>query len=300
MFKNILVPLDGSQLAESVLPVVSFLAQKLTASVTLLHVIEKDAPDTVHGESHLNEPEQATTYLKTIAKKVFPAKVTVKFHVHTAYIKDVAKSIVEHQDELRYDLVVMCTHGQGKTSQLLFGSIAQDVIHKGAIPVMVINTGRAHETRPFFCQSILLPIDETATHERALPVAQELAKAFKARLNLVMVIPTFSTVSGKGTSTARYLPGTTSAMLELSVDDAGQYLLEMQTKLEKAGLKVTAQVLRGDPANAIVDAAKKLEVDFIVMGTHGKSGMDALFSGSVANKVCSQSQVPLLLVPERG
>lgn len=148
------------------------------------------------------------------------------------------------------------------------------------------------------CRSILLPIDESAAHERALPVARELAKVFRAQLNLVIVIPTLTTVSGKWTSTTRYLPGTTSALLELSADDAEQYLAKMQANLAKTGLKVTAQVLRGDPANAIVDAADKLDVDFIIMGTHGKSGIDALFSGSVANKVCSHSQVPLLLVPE--
>lgn len=84
-------------------------------------------------------------------------------------------------------------------------------------------------------------------------------------------------------------------MLELSVENAEEYLDNQKQQLTKDGLTVSANVLRGDPANVIFDAAKMQNIDLIILGTHGKSGMDALFSGSVANKVCSQCKVPLLL-----
>ena len=59
MFKHLLVPLDGSPLAEAALPAAAYLAQKLGASVTLLHVIEQDAPQEIHGERHLTDPDEA-------------------------------------------------------------------------------------------------------------------------------------------------------------------------------------------------------------------------------------------------
>ncbi|HEX9972499.1 MAG TPA: universal stress protein [bacterium] len=297
MFKHILVPLDGSRLAESVLPVTSYLAKTLNASVTLFHVIEQDAPKEVHGEMHLNDPEEANEYLKGIVEQAFPAEVKVDYHVHTAEAKDVARSIVEHESEFTHDLIVMCTHGRGRALHLLLGSIAQQVINKGNIPVLIIHPDDGKTLEKFSCNSILLPSDESAEHEQVLPVARELASACDATIHLIMVIQTFATVSGRWTSTTRYLPGTTSKMLELSVEDAEEYLEDQQQQLTKEGLTVSANVLRGDPANVIVDAARKLNVDLIILGTHGKSGMDALLSGSVANKVCSQCKVPLLLVP---
>ena len=297
MFKHILVPLDGSRLAESVLPAVSYLATTFAASVTLFHVIEKDAPKVIHGETHLSNPESANAYLKEIADRSFPTGIKVAYHVHVVQASDVARSIAEHEQEFTHDLIVMCTHGRGRALHLLLGSIAQNVTSLGKIPVLIIHPDSGRAKREFTCNSILLPIDEGAAHEQVLPIAGAFAAGCNSAVHLIMVIQTFSTVSGNWTSATRYLPGTTSKMLDWSVENAEQYLKEQQQTLMAKGLTVTANVLRGDSAGAIVDAAKRLNVDVIVLGTHGKSGLGAVFSGSVANKVCSQCQVPLLLVP---
>ena len=68
-------------------------------------------------------------------------------------------------------------------------------------------------------------------------------------------------------------------------------------RIKTQGVAATAEVRRGDPAEVIVAEARKLDVDFIVMGTHGKAGMDAFWSGSVAPKVSDRTRLPLLLVP---
>jgi len=67
--------------------------------------------------------------------------------------------------------------------------------------------------------------------------------------------------------------------------------------LLREGFQASAHVLRGDPASVIVEAAAQAKIDLIVLGTHGKTGMDAFWSGSVAHRICSQSRVPLLLIP---
>jgi nucleotide-binding universal stress UspA family protein len=297
MFKHILVPLDGSHLAESALPVVSYLAGTLGASVTLFHVIEKDAPKAIHGETHLSDPDRANEYLKTIAAKSFAADIRVSYHVHVAEARDVARSIVEHEQEFTHDLIVMCTHGRGRALHLLLGSIAQHVTNLGRIPVLIVHPESGGDKKAFSCTSVLLPIDESGHHEQVMPIARDFAVACRATLHLIMVIQTFGTVSGNLTSATRFLPGTTAKMLELAVENAEEYLQDQQIVLEAEGLTVTADVLRGDSAEGIVDAAQKLNVDVIILGTHGKSGLDAVLSGSVANKVCSQCHVPMLLVP---
>src|SRR5271169_4376306 len=108
MFKNILVPLDGSNLSEASLTPAAILAEKFKAPVTLLHVIEQDAPSEVHADRHLTKPDEAMEYLEDIAKRAFPTKVKVKTHVHTAPVADVTQSIVEHvTTEFKPDLIVI-------------------------------------------------------------------------------------------------------------------------------------------------------------------------------------------------
>ena len=139
MFKHILVPLDGSRLAEAAIPTAASLAQTLDAPVTLLHIIEQDAPQEIHKDHHLTQADEAVAYLEQVAKRYFPAEVKVHTHVHTAAVKDVPGSIVEHAlTEFRPDLIVMCTHGRSGVRELLFGSIAQQVVAQGTTPLLLI------------------------------------------------------------------------------------------------------------------------------------------------------------------
>jgi len=138
MFRHILIPLDGSVLAESALPVAEYLSRVLSARITLVHVIEKDAVASIHGERHLTLHEEAEGYLDQIRQRAFPAGSPVALHVHESAVQDVAQGIVEHQDELAPDLIVMCSHGRGGLRDLLFGSIAQQVITAGRVPVLLV------------------------------------------------------------------------------------------------------------------------------------------------------------------
>ncbi len=100
-----------------------------------MHIIEQDAPAQVHKERHLTKPDEANAYLKEVARRAFPAQVKVKTHVHTVAVSDVARSIVDHAPELKPDLIVICTHGRSGLHDLLYGSIAQQVVAMGTIPI---------------------------------------------------------------------------------------------------------------------------------------------------------------------
>ncbi len=297
MFRHLLVPLDGSRLAEAALPIAAYLAQTLRAWVTLVHVIERDAPPQVHGERHLANPDEAGAYLREVAARAFPSGLRIEQHVHTTQVNDVARSIVAHVGELGPDLIVMCTHGRGGLHTWLFGSIAQQVIALGRTPVLLIHPFEAEAEPAFMCRRLLVPLDGNPDHEQGLSVAADLAKACGAAVHLLMVVPTLGTLPGQEAAAARLLPGTTSIVLDLAQEDAEAYLQRQMAKLEATGLLMTAEVSRGDPAMVIVHTAQQAEADLVVLGTHGKSGMEAFWSGSVAPKVSSRSRVPLLLVP---
>jgi nucleotide-binding universal stress UspA family protein len=297
MFKHILVPLDGSRLAEAALSPAAYLAQKLRASVTLIHIIERDAPEAIHGERHLTNPEEAYAYLDEVAQNKFPAEANVERHVHTEQSVDVARSIIDHVDEFAPDLIVMCTHGRGGLRDVLYGSIAQQVVAGDATPVLLVQPAGPDSEAPFACRRLLIPLDALPEHEEGLHVAAELAFACQAQVHLMLVVPTLSTLSGAQAAAGRLLPGSTTQVLELTRQDAEAYLLRHTNDLQAKGLSVEAEICRGDPVTNIIEVASKTEPDLIVLGTHGKTGMDAFWSGSVAPRVSSRSSLPLLLVP---
>ena len=112
MFKHIIIPLDGSGLAETVLPMAVNLAVDLNSKVTLLHIIEKDAAPVIHGDRHLTTTQEAGSYLKGIRKQHFPMDLAGSLHVHTTATRNVADGIINHQAELSPDLIIICTHGR--------------------------------------------------------------------------------------------------------------------------------------------------------------------------------------------
>src|SRR6185369_2172053 len=297
MFRHFLVPLDGSRMAEAALPVAVFLAEKFAARVTLMHVVERNAPSEVHGQSHLKTAGEANVYLKEIAQRYFPSGAPVDCHVHETEVTDVAGSIVAHADELNHDLVIMCSHGRGKALHLFLGSIAQKVIGRDSRPVLIAHPDERGEAPEFSCRSILVPLDGDPGHAQALPVSRELAQACGASLLLAMVIPHLTNLAGDMAAPGRLLPGTTSRMLEMASQEAEEYLAAQLEALRVEGVAASAQVLRGDPAKRIMEAGIKARVDLIVLATHGKSGMQAFWSGSVAHKICGYRGIPLLLLP---
>jgi len=297
MFKRLLVPLDGSRLAESALPAAAYLAQNLAIPVTLVHVLERNAPAEIHGEHHLTDKDEAYTYLNEVASRAFPSEVDVERHVHTSEVSDVAFSIERHVVELNSDLVVMCTHGRSGVHNFLFGSIAQQVIALGKTPVLLIQPSLSDTNKNFSCQRILVPLDGNPDHEQALPLVAELAHACSSSIHLVMVVPTLGTLSGEKAATARLLPGATSALLDLTQEGAEKYLQQHISELKDQEIVVTAEVARGDPIAVIVRTQREMNPDLIALGTHGKTGTDAFWSGSLTPKIASRTNIPLLLVP---
>jgi nucleotide-binding universal stress UspA family protein len=297
MFSHILIPLDGSHMAESALTPAAYLAERCGAGVTLMHIMERKAPQQVHGERHLTAAEEAKEYLQNQRLHAFPGGIRVAMHVHETEEGNVAQSIVQHARELSIDLIIMCTHGHKRLDQVLFGTIAQQVIALGETPVLILHPAAGEAQERIIWHSILVPLDGNPEHEQSIPVVLQLARICAASIHLVMSVPTYGTLSGSVASRSRFAPAATSELLEMAEEDAEEYLRRQVERLQKEGCEVTAQVSRGDPATEIARAASKLGVDLIIMGTHGKIGSGAFWSGSVTPAVFNRAHAPLLLVP---
>ena len=296
MFDHILVPLDGSGLAESALPTAVYLSQAMHAGVSLLHVVETNAPETVHGERHLANRDEASAYLQELALSRFPTGVQVDMHVHEEKVEDVADAILSHVHELGSDLVIMCTHGSGGLRDMLYGSIAQQVIGKGATPVLLIQPDHERQV-DFCCGKILVPLDGDPEHEQGIPVAQAVAQACRANILLLIVVHTMRTLPVDQASTARLLPSASGELLDMIAVQALENLKEKAIQFQAVGISTSIAVTRGDPVQSIIETAREQMADLIIIGTHGKAGINAFWEGSIAARVSSRTHLPLLLVP---
>jgi nucleotide-binding universal stress UspA family protein len=291
-----LVPLDGSRLAESVLPVVQQVASRFHAQVILLHIVEEHPPTVIHGEPHLTDIAQAQTYFEEIATRLRSSAIPVEIHVHRDKEDDVARSIVQHSQEVNADLVIMCTHGHGGLRELLFGSNAQRALQLGTQSILLLFPREDGSAHPINLQRILVPLDGTAAHEPAIPVAITIARTFGAELHLVLVIPTLATLSGEQAVSGLLLPSTMQAILDLSQQDAADYLEQAVARCQAEGVVAQAVVLRGDIVPTVLALAERLNVDLLVLASHGRAGLDALLTGSVASRIAGRRIRPLLLV----
>jgi nucleotide-binding universal stress UspA family protein len=214
--------------------------------------------------------------------------------VHAADERGVAQMIVDQALELGTDLIVLSTHGSTGLRDALLGSIAQQVIHEGRVPVLLAHPARVEPSAPtLMVRQILLPLDGEKVHEVAIPAALAMAHAWGATIHLVNVVPTVETLSGQEATPGTVLPNAMRAVLDLSQEGAAEYLERVRQRLD---VPSAAKVLRGDPAKSIVAEASSTSADLIVMATHGRMGLGAFWSASVAPKVLRDARLPLLLL----
>ncbi len=165
--------------------------------------------------------------------------------------------------------------------------------------------------------TILVPLDGSASSERALPVSGELARALDARLALVCVAGAGSALQQKmtpedrqavseqyaGVKEEEHLLSTTPGMVERAqhqvraVAEAERYLAAVATRLVEAGLQVETGVPYGDPVEGILTEIGLHSASLVVMAAHRRQGLSRLAGGSVALAVFARSPVPVLLVP---
>jgi nucleotide-binding universal stress UspA family protein len=295
---RILVPLDGSYLAEAAVPIAARLAEACGAEITLLHVLEKGAPSSVHGEPHLSKEEEAEAYLAAVAQDLTAHGGTIDHHVHEVPVGDVARSIASHADEQESELVIVCAHGAGDLRRGLFGSIAQRVLQICRRPVLLVRTQRAPDVHPpFDPTTIMVALDATVAAEAALPLASRLARLLHAQLRLVMVVPTLETIGGERQPQAALLPGTTRVLLDAREEQAAAYLQELSESLRAAGVPNVAEVRRGAPVAQLAADAAEHGDGLVVAATHGRAGLQAIWSTSVATRLMKRTNAPILLVP---
>jgi len=286
MYRKILVPLDGSKLAEQILPVVRSLAEAGEASVQLLRVNdpEKIAP--------FAPPLEGGEYLDEVAKKFFASATQVE---KTIELGDPPTVIVEFAERDPDCLIAMATHGVSGIRRWLIGSVANKVARSAANPLLLVHPSEGAEVATSFnVGTIFLPLDGSGLAERALTYAASLARRTNAEIHLLRVytVPTNAYVVADGVIAQGPIP-----FRDAMQQEAAAYVDSKAESLRADGLRqVTATAMEGDPADEIIDLAARTPNSLITMSTHGRSGLGRWLLGSVAERVIQHSRAPVLLI----
>jgi nucleotide-binding universal stress UspA family protein len=280
MYQRILVPLDGSKLAEQVLPYVRLVAFAFGSRIELLRTFDAVPPtmeDTVHGrylhQIEANVRARSLDYLRDI-KVVYDPTTNVSC---TVDLGEPASWIVREAEKEADTLIAMSTHGRSGMTRWVLGSVADQVLHATKAPLLLFRS-QDEETPPKEASlaSVIVPLDGSSLAEQALPHTVALAQALCLSVTLVRVS------SHHGEAEAR------------------DYLLKVAGKLHQQGVSSLKEVvLNGHPGTAIVDIARDIPNCLVTMTTHGHSGIGRWILGSVTDQVVRQSGSPVLVVHPR-
>lgn len=285
MTRTVLIPLDGSRLAERAVPYAAHLAEAPHARLLLLH-----AATDLHMATHLQEELEVSVSLDHLVERLRRRGLDATSRiVH----EPPADAIVDVARTEPVDAIVMSTHGRSGIGRWLYGSIADDVLRRATVPVLLISAACDHHwplDRPL---RVLVPLDGSLMSEAALAPAREFATSLGAEILLVRAI------EEPMQDTYRY----DAAGLPIRIPAGEVELLEARHYLEwiRDGHRLacpSADVFAdtGEASSVIAEAAARGDADLIVMATHGRTGLERLAMGSVATRVLQRVRVPVLLV----
>jgi len=303
-FTHILLPLDGTAMAERVIPVARGLADARATRITLLHVLEHAAPARKHGELHLREASAAETYLRSLAERAFAGHAQIEWHTHDHGVRDLPASLAEHAQEFRPDLVVMCAHGNQWWRGWLRGNLAQRFLRhavrksgaEARVPILLVQPdARGRIVFPF--RRILVPLDGSDAHEQGLDPMAKIATGLRIPVLLYTAIAPGASIRGRKGTITTLLPRTTEEVLRLAQAQAAAHLDVHVRELRAAGIEVAGRVAREEPASGIVRTAAEVNADLIVLGTHAWTATGALWATGVTSRVLQTAQTSFLLAP---
>lgn len=299
MFNRILVPLDGSELAETALSIAAKLAHPTKTTLIIAKFVELElmVPTPLgqvpvfiehHGSQQL---ESSMAYLKEIEARPLMADTHVECIAKTG---NPSEKILELIEEKEIDLVVMTTHGHRGVMKWALGSVTERVLRHTPCPVLVIRP----ETDGI--QHILAPLDGSKLAEQALPFAIELAKRFEANLTLQYVNEEITLIDRMTVDMLnQYEPGLAESVRAVFARDGEKYLQTIVESIEE-DVHVNIWMDSGHPAHRITEAANNGVFDAVVMSTHGRTGIQRWVYGSVMEKVLRSIDIPILVVrPEK-
>jgi nucleotide-binding universal stress UspA family protein len=282
---RILVPLDGSELAERALPAAERVAVATRSTLLLVRIIPLTtwafaAPDNLvpgapYQELIEAEEREAYTYLQHVAEHRRDKNLRMELEVQRG---DAAATLIDIEQRFQVGLVVMTTHGRTGMARFALGSVADRLVRGGSAPVLLVRPF-VEESRCQHLERAIVPLDGSPLAELSLGLVRQLAG------RLIHHVTLLRAVSRRGERD--------------EVSAARRYLEEVRLRLERQLVAepctLSIAVVQGEPAEQIIRQVAT-GCDLVVMTTHGETGTRRWAMGSVADRVLHDADAPLLLV----
>jgi nucleotide-binding universal stress UspA family protein len=300
---SILVPLDGSYLAEHAIPYGRAIAGP-EGRLIFLEVLP--APEPIRGPlgDQIVDAEQAgdmlvdeaNTRLSETTNRWRPVSGEVEVETrHGSPIDQILKFAKDQGSAY----IVMASHGKGALRRLAFGSVADEIARNSPIPVLLIHTGGEEPAiEAVTIKRLILPMDGSELSQAAIPVAIDVGSRLKSpAIVLQAVTPEVIATTYPGTE-AYYASDVYDELITQQENAAKEEMAQESAKLTKVGIEATPMVLVG----SIVEAIQRVVEpgDIIIMTSHGRTGIRRFVLGSVAERLTRSGVAPVLLVPAPG
>lgn len=303
MFDSILVPLDGSQLAECVLPHVAAFARSFDAEITLLRILEKNQTGvTAQLFDLLNwqiKKTKATLYLDEIKERLKESNIRAQAVILEGLV---AEGITEYAQNQGIKLIILSSHGRHGLTQWGISSITQKIILSAPTSMLIV---RAHQqdiptgelSGISLFQRILVPLDGSRRAEHVLPIITQLTQVHKPKIHVVHVVQT--------PEMARQMPPAredidlSNRVVARNREEAGRYLEQVKSRSYLQNLAVQIHLITSDhTAAALYQVVEQEHIDMVTLSAHGYSGKHQWPYGSVVNNFILHSKVSLLIVQD--
>lgn len=293
---KILIPLDGSKLAEHSLAYVAGLRPLGLSQVEIVSVAEPDAVALRRGqEDEAREVNLLGSYHREVTEDL---RIHTSLEVETKVLSGPpAAAIIEEIEAFQPDYLIVSTHGASGVSRWRFGSVADKLIRGAGCATLVVGPKAAEREQwltarlmPVF-RSILVPLDGSELSEQALPEAQRFAEAFGAQIHLVSVVAVGSI--GLDAAWAGVSPKLTEDLTQQATD----YLDGVRGKTPGLANSYIAAPI-GSPAQALSDYIADNAIDLVIMTSHGRGGLLRTALGSTTDRLLGGA-APILIVRAR-
>lgn len=279
-FDRLLVPLDGSPLAEQAISVAETICHAWGARLTLVSVLQDKRVRRWFGqqikqvERRIDELAEREEYLEQTGWRLNNAGIETECAIVGGAAADAIHGLSIDQN---VDLIVMSTRGRAGVERWVLGSVANKVVQLSATPVLLLRPGGAWRSRTSQFKRILATLDGSPAAEQVLPFTRALAGKFESKV-ILLAVADAPEAEEYGRSMQTYLDGV-----------VGQ--------LRQAGLNAEALVTGSEPVQTILNVSESEAIDLIMIATHGRGGLDRLMVGSVADRVVQNTTAPVFLVP---
>lgn len=308
MYQKILVPLDGSELSETIVPYVEQLATGADVKIVLTRVVEpliRSAVLDIDQDMEVEFPSQKVNHVRDYLvgwKQYFRDRGLA---ADTLFLQGIAvDSILQAVQMVGADLVAMSSRGLSGLARVLYGSVSSGVLNRALCPLLLTRSPQPQAWKGI--NRILLPLDTSVRAEKAIAHVTAIAGHHGAEIVLLHVVRTTHQVTSFGDLQTELEEELVSKNLfsQLGehqkleqIREARRYILKLQNQLRDQGFSARGYLMYGRPTESILTLADEIETDLIAITNLGRTGLAQVLYGSVASAILNSGSYPLLIVP---